>query len=88
MSMVSAQEREFDVVVWGATGFAGRLTAQYLLERYGTSLCWALGDALLERLLQNAGVTAEIEDRSLARVPGERVTLLSAVVPSRISSTR
>ena len=40
---MSAQEREFDVVVWGATGFTGRLTAQYLLERYGTSLRWALG---------------------------------------------
>ena len=38
MGIVSAPEREFDVVVWGATGFAGRLTAQYLLERYGTSL--------------------------------------------------
>ena len=43
MGIVSAPEREFDVVVWGATGFAGRLTAQYLLERYGTSLRWALG---------------------------------------------
>ena len=43
MSMESAREREFEIVVWGATGFAGRLTAQYLLERYGTSLRWALG---------------------------------------------
>ena len=25
--------REFDVVVWGATGFTGRLTAEYMLER-------------------------------------------------------
>ncbi len=36
---------EFDVVVWGATGFTGRLVAEYLYERYGASgeLRWAMG---------------------------------------------
>ena len=43
MSIVKTQARDFDVVVWGATGFVGRLTAQHLLEHYGTSLAWALG---------------------------------------------
>jgi len=41
--VADAAEREFDIVVWGASGFAGRLTALYLLERYGDSLRWALG---------------------------------------------
>ena len=27
--------REFDVIVWGATGFTGRLVAEYLLQHYG-----------------------------------------------------
>ena len=27
--------REFDVVVFGATGFVGELTARYLAEQYG-----------------------------------------------------
>lgn len=38
-------EREFDLVVWGATGFTGRLVAEYLLGRYGagSDLRWALG---------------------------------------------
>jgi short subunit dehydrogenase-like uncharacterized protein len=42
---MSAEEREFDVVVWGATGFTGQLVAEYLLERYGVDgpLRWALG---------------------------------------------
>lgn len=42
---VPKAEREFDVVVWGATGFTGRLVAEYLLQRYGTggSLRWAVG---------------------------------------------
>ena len=42
---MSTPEREFDLIVWGATGFTGRLTAEFLLERYGLggSLRWALG---------------------------------------------
>ena len=42
---MTTQEREFDIIVWGATGFTGRLTAEFLLERYGLdgTLRWALG---------------------------------------------
>ena len=38
-------ERELDVVVWGATGFTGRLVAEYLLQTYGAGerLRWAMG---------------------------------------------
>ena len=47
-------EREFDVVVWGATGFTGRLVAAHLLERYGVGreLSWALGGRSEARLVQ------------------------------------
>lgn len=36
--------REFEVVIWGASGFTGKLTAEYLLAQYGVSegLRWAL----------------------------------------------
>ena len=27
---------EFDIVVWGATGFTGRLVAEYLVDQYGS----------------------------------------------------
>jgi len=30
-------EREYDVVLWGATGFTGKLVAEYLVERYGAA---------------------------------------------------
>ena len=42
---MSTQEREFEVIVWGATGFTGRLVAEYLLERCGAAgdLRWAIG---------------------------------------------
>jgi len=38
-------EREFEVVVWGATGFTGRLVSEHLSQHYGTNhpLRWALG---------------------------------------------
>lgn len=36
--------REFDVVVWGATGFTGRLVAEFLYKTYGSQdLRWAMG---------------------------------------------
>ena len=33
----SKAERPFDIVVYGATGFTGRLVAEYLVEHYGPS---------------------------------------------------
>ena len=41
----SSNARELDLVVWGATGFTGRLVAAYLFERYGADgeLRWAMG---------------------------------------------
>jgi short subunit dehydrogenase-like uncharacterized protein len=37
--------REFEVVVWGATGFTGRLVCEHLARHYGTKLPlrWAVG---------------------------------------------
>jgi len=42
---MQSPDREFDVILWGATGFTGRLTAEFLLERYGVGagLRWAIG---------------------------------------------
>ena len=44
--------RELDVVVFGATGFTGRLVAEYLLERYGADrdLRWALAGRSQQKL--------------------------------------
>ena len=45
-------DREFDVVVQGATGFTGRLVAEYTLRQYGVggNLRWALGGRSKEKL--------------------------------------
>jgi len=60
-------ERAFDVVLWGATGFTGQLTAESLLRTYGVGreLRWAVGGrdvtklkSLRERLSEKTGLDA------------------------------
>lgn len=50
-------DRELDLVLWGATGFTGRLVAEYLLDRYGAgrSLRWAVGGRNQQKLEQLRG---------------------------------
>jgi short subunit dehydrogenase-like uncharacterized protein len=44
-------DRDFDLVLWGATGFTGRLVAEYLFGAYGTdSFRWALAGRSMKRL--------------------------------------
>lgn len=55
--------REFDVIVWGATGFTGALVARYLMRQYGTDgdLRWAIAGRnkeKLEKLRNSLGVQA------------------------------
>ncbi|MDJ0908376.1 MAG: saccharopine dehydrogenase NADP-binding domain-containing protein [Woeseiaceae bacterium] len=45
-------DREFDIIVWGATGFTGVLVAEYLLDRYGVGgdLRWAIAGRSADKL--------------------------------------
>ena len=56
-----ADEREFDIVLWGASGFTGRLTAEQLLRRVGVDgdVRWALGGRNRDKL---ESVRSEIGD--------------------------
>ena len=42
--------REFDVIVYGATGFTGRLVAEYLAQTYPEGLSWAMAGRSLAKL--------------------------------------
>jgi short subunit dehydrogenase-like uncharacterized protein len=46
------ESRRFDVVVWGATGFTGKLVAEYLARNYGvgSGLSWALAGRSQKKL--------------------------------------
>lgn len=49
--MTARSERPFDVVVWGATGFTGKLVAEYLARRAGAEgLRWAIGGRNRDKL--------------------------------------
>ena len=63
-------DREFDIVLWGATGFTGQLVARYLLERYGIdgSFRWALGGRNVSKL---EGVRAHLDAAALPLVVGD-----------------
>lgn len=59
---MSDGERQYDLVVWGATGVAGRLVAEYLTEQYAPgSLSLALGGRDADRL---GAVEADLTRRS------------------------
>jgi len=46
-----AGTREFDIVVYGATGFTGRLVAEYLSKQYADgSVNWAMAGRSAEKL--------------------------------------
>lgn len=53
--------REFDLIVWGASGFTGRLVAEYLFQTYGVnkSIKWAMAGRNQEKL---ASVRAMVAD--------------------------
>jgi short subunit dehydrogenase-like uncharacterized protein len=44
------EDREYDLVLFGATGFTGRLAAKYLANQYGRSINWAIAGRSQERL--------------------------------------
>ena len=40
---MSQDKREFDIIIWGASGFTGRLVAEYLFQKYNSKdLKWAI----------------------------------------------
>ncbi|MEM7510815.1 MAG: saccharopine dehydrogenase NADP-binding domain-containing protein [Bacteroidota bacterium] len=63
------QSRTYDIIIWGASGFTGRLVAEYLYKKYGVNkdLKWAMGG-------RNKGKLEEVR----AAVADETVPLVIA----------
>lgn len=49
--------REFEIIIYGASGFTGRLVAEYMGKTYGQSISWAMAGRNEEKL---AEVRAEV----------------------------
>jgi len=74
-----SNDRDYDIILWGATGFTGRLVAEYLFETYGTdSFRWALAGRSSKRL----------EEVRTAIGAGEALPLLRATLDDLPSLAR
>lgn len=68
--------REFDIVLWGATGFTGALTAEYLLGQYGVAsqFRWAIGgrnQAKLEAVRKDIAASTGVDADNLPIIVGD-----------------
>lgn len=70
---MNKNNREFDIIIWGATGFTGALVAEYLAETQGTGgrLRWALGGRSEDKLQQ-------LQARLQASQPGKPLPIVVA----------
>lgn len=59
-----SQQKEFDIVLWGATGFTGKLVAEYLFKEYGNdkNLKWAMAGRNQTKLEK---IREEVADASI-----------------------
>ena len=68
-------EREFQIILWGATGFTGRLVARYMCERYGVdgAVRWAIAGRNQSKLraLQQELVALDPAAASLSLLTGD-----------------
>ena len=87
----SVETDQFDVVVYGASGFTGRLVAEYLLEAYGTAgeLSWAMAGrnlAKLEGVRRELGADA-VDVPLLVADSNDRESLVRLAAQARVVAT-
>ena len=63
--MATSADRDYDIVLFGATGFTGALTAEYLARHAPANLRWALAGRNRAKL---AALRARLADEALASV--------------------
>ena len=72
---------EFDIIVYGATGFTGRLVAEYLSANYvDGSLKWAMGSRSLSKLQQVRDEIGAAPDTPLVTANADDPASLDAMV--------
>ena len=88
--------REFDIIIYGASGFTGRLVAEYLQAEYaGTGLKWAMAGRNVEKLQTVAGemkidgnvaiLSANSDDpESLAAIAARTKAIITTVGPYQL----
>ena len=93
MTTITEPNREYDIIVQGATGFTGRLVAEYLLRQYGRDgvFKWALAGRSkekLEKVREDLGpnantldlIVADSFDKNALRVMAARTSVVLTTV--------
>ncbi|HAZ79932.1 MAG TPA: saccharopine dehydrogenase [Porticoccaceae bacterium] len=76
--------KELDIIVYGATGFTGRLVAEYLNERYGvnTEIKWAMAGRNLEKLTAVRDEMGIPVDIPLLKIDPQDTSAINSMVKS------
>ena len=85
---MATPRREFDLVLFGATGFTGRLTAEYLARHVGADVRWALAGRNREKLRMLRGALgvdvpllhADVDDAGSLRDVAARARVVATTV--------
>ena len=74
--------KEYDFVVYGATGFTGKLVVEYLVEKYSndSEVTWALAGRNLEKLKSVADSIGVSENTELLVVDSNDVSSIETLV--------
>src|SRR3546814_926128 len=83
MAMVAT--REFDIIVYGATGFTGRLVAEYLAQHYKgrkDAPKWAMAGRSLDKLAEVRDVIGAPQDTPLVVADASDPASLDAMAQS------
>ncbi|MGW6924510.1 saccharopine dehydrogenase family protein [Streptomyces sp. NPDC054950] len=93
MSRLKRSDRPYDIVLFGATGFVGTLTAEYLAAHAPADLRWAIagrGEEKLERLRERLGgdvgvLRADVSDPASLRALAEHARVVATTVGPYVS---
>ena len=74
--------KQFDFVVYGASGFTGKLVIEYLVSQYGDdkNISWALAGRNIEKLQSIKVAKGVAEDVSIIKVDSDDIKSVNAMV--------
>lgn len=75
-------DRNFDIIVYGASGFTGRLVAEYMHGQYGRSVNWAMAGRSEEKLKAVRAEMGISDDTPLVVADADNAASLKAMVES------
>ena len=84
-----SKEREFDVVIWGSSGFTGSLVSEYIFKNYSKSknLKWAIAGRNLNKLKQIRNKVADDSVSILIADSNDESSIVSMVKKTKVICT-